>query len=893
MWGSTLLETHVTFSHVTGFPNQKSYILLYLAKWQYFWWFWFSSIFILYYNLIFLKFIAQIPKFNPIIMTSKKSHGKWGDLIICILPIFWCINILSSSNVLLKSLEWQTEAFTFTVRVRGKQWFWTYKMSVEDMDRLLSRPIIIGRGKMLLFGVNSSDGISSWSNLNRISDKKQNNQNLILHRNHSINLISLKSTKPQNLVYLLKKTPYIFVSSDLSSSNVKYLNNVYKCPNYKLHIWADNLQYRKGIFSFNPLSIRGVPYLNNICTSMKTLLDNRRWGFFHGYINTTLDFYKHKLSILPTYNIIFWKNNILSSNLNKSICNSYRFLQIKNIDYSVRRLSTQLWKPISQPIKYISIKKNITEKGSFLKFRFINVNPEKYRRLYLTVKQLSLKNQLDTYRLPTYTITSTSLQKFKINKSQVHSNYIKFKNQRLLNVDNILILPTKHNITFITNSFDVVHSWFIPGLGLKLDCVPGRSTHHSIFVRTPGFYYGQCAEICGRFHHHMPIKLCFLPFEHFILLWNHFYFRYLDTPRSTYFNIMFNYLKFYPLKRFFLTIITNILTLLIFTYTSIFLVVIFLFLKVLVIVIPKQLLVHISFILLLYFVLNLWFYFVKLYKNSIYTSFIQRFWKRTYFLFWSIEGLLFVLLLGLYLISPSETSFFLRPYYINNSIFRFSKTFTCSLIFLSLGILINFLMLGLKKKNNIFLCYLLIFLIITNILVQEMFRVICNANAIWVVDYLLSTHYSNLVKYPTQVLDCTYLKLSVFYPPQTELVLSVHRSEIFFHILIDLLKFWHLIFIFIFSLVGILKTFYYRTISMDFLAASLQNIIYVFIFFYINFFSILKCIVLLYSNYTYFWFYENYNLGIYFVITFQEIMHFFRSIVLSDLCKIFIILYIF
>jgi cytochrome c oxidase subunit 2 len=67
----------------------------------------------------------------------------------------------------------------------------------------------------------------------------------------------------------------------------------------------------------------------------------------------------------------------------------------------------------------------------------------------------------------------------------------------------------------------VVHSWFIPGLGIKVDCVPGRSTHHTFYVDNVGFYYGQCAEICGRYHHHMPIRLCALPFEQFLVWWQH------------------------------------------------------------------------------------------------------------------------------------------------------------------------------------------------------------------------------------------------------------------------------------------------------------------------------------------------------------------------------------
>ena len=93
--------------------------------------------------------------------------------------------------------------------------------------------------------------------------------------------------------------------------------------------------------------------------------------------------------------------------------------------------------------------------------------------------------------------------------------------RRLLRTKRVLVLPAHINITVLTTSWDVVHSWFIPGLGIKLDCVPGRSTHHSFYIDNIGFYYGQCAEICGRYHHHMPIRLCALPFEQFLVWWQH------------------------------------------------------------------------------------------------------------------------------------------------------------------------------------------------------------------------------------------------------------------------------------------------------------------------------------------------------------------------------------
>jgi cytochrome c oxidase subunit 2 len=92
----------------------------------------------------------------------------------------------------------------------------------------------------------------------------------------------------------------------------------------------------------------------------------------------------------------------------------------------------------------------------------------------------------------------------------------------MLRTKRTLVIPAHVNITIISNSYDVVHSWWIPALGIKIDCVPGRSTHHTFFVDNVGFYYGQCAEICGRYHHHMPIRICALPFEHFLVWWYSF-----------------------------------------------------------------------------------------------------------------------------------------------------------------------------------------------------------------------------------------------------------------------------------------------------------------------------------------------------------------------------------
>lgn len=79
-------------------------------------------------------------------------------------------------------------------------------------------------------------------------------------------------------------------------------------------------------------------------------------------------------------------------------------------------------------------------------------------------------------------------------------------NFRLLEVDNRFILPYNTNIRIIISSNDVIHSWTVPSLGLKIDAVPGRLNQISSFANRPGIFFGQCSEICGANHRFIDRK---------------------------------------------------------------------------------------------------------------------------------------------------------------------------------------------------------------------------------------------------------------------------------------------------------------------------------------------------------------------------------------------------
>lgn len=78
---------------------------------------------------------------------------------------------------------------------------------------------------------------------------------------------------------------------------------------------------------------------------------------------------------------------------------------------------------------------------------------------------------------------------------------------RLLDVDNPIVLPVDTDIRIVVTAGDVIHSFAVPSLGLKIDAVPGRINETWVRITKPGQYYGQCSELCGVGHGFMPISL--------------------------------------------------------------------------------------------------------------------------------------------------------------------------------------------------------------------------------------------------------------------------------------------------------------------------------------------------------------------------------------------------
>lgn len=153
--------------------------------------------------------------------------------------------------------------------------------------------------------------------------------------------------------------------------------------------------------------------------------------------------------------------------------------------------------------------------------------------IFIALPSLRLLYLLDELNNPLITLKSIGHQWYwryeysDFNNIQFDSyiipnNELQQNNFRLLDVDNRIILPINNQIRILITSSDVIHSWTIPSLGVKVDANPGRLNQTNFFINRPGIFYGQCSEICGANHSFIPIVIERIPIKNFINWINNF-----------------------------------------------------------------------------------------------------------------------------------------------------------------------------------------------------------------------------------------------------------------------------------------------------------------------------------------------------------------------------------
>ena len=262
-------------------------------------------------------------------------------------------------------------------------------------------------------------------------------------------------------------------------------------------------------------------------------------------------------------------------------------------------------------------------------------------------------------------------------------------------------------------------------------------------------------------------------------------------------------------------------------------------------ILPQNLFFWLSLSMLLYWLLSGFVFFVKKYQFSRFTSVIQRFWRRSYILFWLIEGGL--LLVFFYLtINSSQESFYMfdQGYFFKTHLFSWKLfVFKCILV-VSLIIYSYLLLLNLKWStynknilNLVFLTALLIYFVWI-----EFYQI-----------YWVSNFYANF-SWTFDLEDLLWV-----------LEVDGRRTRILNHyiMVLFLLKFWHIIFIFGCWIFFLLRANELDSVTYPLYSFNFQNFIILFLMMWLFMYPWFKYAYHWLAEIPYYWFYVDTHASFY------------------------------
>nr|AML25821.1 cytochrome c oxidase subunit II [Staphylinidae sp. BMNH 1274145] len=147
--------------------------------------------------------------------------------------------------------------------------------------------------------------------------------------------------------------------------------------------------------------------------------------------------------------------------------------------------------------------------------------------IFIALPSLRLLYLLDEVNNPSMTVKSighqwywsyeyNDIKKIEFDSYMTPTTDNKLSDFRLLEVDNRMVIPYNSQIRMIVTAADVLHSWTIPSISVKIDATPGRLNQVSFKMNRTGIFYGQCSEICGANHSFMPIVMESISSDHFM-----------------------------------------------------------------------------------------------------------------------------------------------------------------------------------------------------------------------------------------------------------------------------------------------------------------------------------------------------------------------------------------
>ena len=347
--------------------------------------------------------------------------------------------------------------------------------------------------------------------------------------------------------YFSKNFEFNSVSSDNINESETYLLRLSRArrnylPNwvYTPYFYSRNSSWYKNNIVYDIFEQN----TNTLITSFNLLnIMNWYWNDLY-FLNNHSYLFTPSFSGTSSYTKLNWKpqNSIQSYYYNVSALINI----LTRREYLYREFLFNNNKIVNLPFYLTSTPSNplINEiKASFLFIDSIAYNNEYSRDLYYNSLNFFnftvIKSFLSTYGnflnlsfitdyLFFYFFNNNSTNSLKTNLELYKNQYKPMRkgitNMIRLHATGAIAMPIEIRLQILASSKDVIHSWSIPSAGIKIDCVPGYSSHRVMIFLVSGIFWGQCMEICGRYHHWMPIVIYFMKRDLFFLWCTHFVF---------------------------------------------------------------------------------------------------------------------------------------------------------------------------------------------------------------------------------------------------------------------------------------------------------------------------------------------------------------------------------
>ena len=308
-------------------------------------------------------------------------------------------------------------------------------------------------------------------------------------------------------------TPYLYTRSNVwfADDKLQLLRNT-NSNSYlvvQLNLRLMNWYWQSGSFSKNTSLVFTPSYSNSMRNTVRPYVSIQSYYY---NLNALTDILTRReylyRQILERRNKILELPSILRATPRHPLVNEIKasFLLIDPITYN-SEYSRELYFSTLQYYKFMMFKGVLLDVNKFINNLPIN---------------LKLVNEYLFFHFIDQPTSTTMGNRNEMRKSQFKPLKKGISSMMRLQGTGAVAMPIEIRLQVLASSKDVIHSWAIPSAGIKIDCIPGYSSHKIMIFFTPGIYWGQCMEICGRYHHWMPIILYFMKRDLFFLWCTHF-----------------------------------------------------------------------------------------------------------------------------------------------------------------------------------------------------------------------------------------------------------------------------------------------------------------------------------------------------------------------------------